>query len=283
MKSLDKLAFLNLIKICCITIFTVITIGFFLVSAFEGTIAQDIKILPTFEDPVSIIACIPQVILAYNFLFNQFSIYKSMKKPQDSSMRKAVMSAMIVTAGLFLTISMSGYAVFGSSTDNILQNFTLQKLGSPIFLLLNVSFMIFSLMTFPPTYFSPRNIIYQSMRTAFVGQSYALLSNSGDEKNRASSATDESPKAKLIFNLTVCATNFLIVSLSIMAPNINELFGLIGSLATDTLIFLFPTAFYLKLSSKNGKKRGVAKLLFALGLVLGALGFSANVLKIITE
>jgi len=282
MKSLEKLAVINICKICCITVFTIITFGFFLYSLFKGTLAKDVNFLPTFEDPISIIACIPQVILAYNFLFNQFSIYKSMKKPSDTNMRIAVISGMFITAILFLIISMSGYSIFGSSTDNILRNFTLQELGSPLFLLLNVSFMTFALMTFPPTYFSPRNIIYQNLRSRFVGQSYALLGSPGLEKSQAA-AIDDNPKAKLVFNLTVCVTNFLIISFSIMAPNINELFGLIGSLATDTLIFLFPAAFYLKLSSKNGKKRSRAKTIFILGLILGFFGFSANVLKIISD
>mmetsp|Transcript_25184 Transcript_25184/g.22208 ORF Transcript_25184/g.22208 Transcript_25184/m.22208 type:complete len:128 (-) Transcript_25184:435-818(-) len=75
-------------------------------------------------------------------------------------MRKVTRTALMIVLTIFLTVAITGYLTFGSSTDNLLTNFTLEKLGLPAFMTINIAFLISSTASFPLMFFQARNNIY---------------------------------------------------------------------------------------------------------------------------
>ena len=101
--------------------------------------------MPNFKDPVNLIATLPQVMLGYNFLYNQFTVYKTMKNPSDAKLGKAVKIAMGFAAVVCLSVGFFGYLTYGDGTTNILREH--KKGGTRRCLLYNNQCSIYSLFT----------------------------------------------------------------------------------------------------------------------------------------
>lgn len=92
MKDFGKLKVIGVLKMISILMFTGVTIGFALYRLKIGVIASDIEMFPNFGEPVAMIASVPQIIFGFNFLYNQFSLYNSMRDPTDSNFNKTAFS-----------------------------------------------------------------------------------------------------------------------------------------------------------------------------------------------
>ena len=282
-RSFGNIGFISYIKVISIVIFAGVTIGYCIYGVIHGIHADHIDLFPKFNQPVDTLACITEIIIAYNFTFNQFSIFKSMDKPSDSRFIKAVQITMAISMVSFIAVGFCGYFSFGDNSSNLLSSFTVKELGAGLFLLLNASFSLFLLTSYPSSFFAPRNTAYAAILKAFhVKDPYEDLADTTREKNKRS-LIENPKKAKIIYNITVVAGNGLVILLAVVAPDVNDIFGLVGAVASNALVFLFPAAFYLKLTKKGDKGRVLSVSLIAFGIFIGIIGFVTNVLKIFVE
>jgi len=273
MKNIDKLKFVSILKVLAIVIFTGITIIFSIGKMTSGESSSDISFWPNIEESVPTIACIPSIFFGYNFLYNQFPLYRSLKDATDKKFSKIMKASLVFITFTYLCVGLFGYLNYGSATDNMLINFSQQDLGSTWFSILNISFLICSLGGIPVTYFPAKNIIYEVITEKIEKNSDEEALNEGSVKG--------CNKDRMIYICVVLVTNFLIIVTAIVAPGLNQVLGLLGSIGSASLLFLFPMAFYLKLAHKEGLRKAVPVGLIVFGSVLGIAGLATNFLMIL--
>ena len=285
MKSIDKLKFVSLLKVAAVFIFTGITVVFSISRMISGQRASDTTLWPNFEEPVSTIACIPSIFFGYNFLYNQFTLYKSLKDPSDEKFAKAIKVSIAFVGFTYLSVGLFGYLLYGSATDNMLINFTKEDLGAVWFTILNIGFLICSLGGIPVTYFPAKNIIYGAVckqikkKSKSSGIEYSL--NNPSRLHSSMATSGNAHKDKIAYIVVVLVSNAFIILTGIVAPGLNQVLGLLGSIGSASLIFLFPMAFYLKLEGEGKKKKVIPIMLLVFGGIIALAGFATNLLMII--
>lgn len=56
---------------------------------------------------------LPTILLAYNWQFNLFPIYKGMEKPTDKKMLYSMITGYSMASVLYLSVGILGYATYG--------------------------------------------------------------------------------------------------------------------------------------------------------------------------
>jgi len=276
MKSIDKLKFVSFLKVMAIILFTGITIIFSISRIMSGENSSDVSVWPNSQEPVSAISAIPCIFFGFNFLYNQFPLYKSLKNATDKKFTNLMKLSLVFITFTYLTVGLFGYLIYGSATDNMLIKFSQKDLGSVWFCILNISFLICSLGGIPLTYFPAKNIIYDTI-TEKVEKHQEKNAEAFYELEEQEAPNNEK-RDKIIYISVVLVTNILIVVIGIVAPGLNRVLGLLGSVGSATLLFIFPMAFYLKLTHKEGLSKAIPIALIVFGSVLGIAGLVTNFL-----
>ncbi|KHN38562.1 Putative sodium-coupled neutral amino acid transporter 7 [Glycine soja] len=146
----------TLLAVAFVTICTVLAI----VAIVEGR-TQSPRLIPCLDQHTSffdLFTAVPVVVTAYTFHFNVHPIGFELAKP--SEMATAVRIALLLCCVIYFSIGLSGYLLFGDSTQSdILVNFD-QNAGSALGSLLNVlvrlSYAFHVMLTFPLLNFSLR-------------------------------------------------------------------------------------------------------------------------------
>lgn len=73
--------------------------------------------LPDKFDLKSALAALPTIILAYNWQFNLFPIYKGMEDTSDRKMLLAFICGYSMATVLYLTVGILGYATYGYNVN----------------------------------------------------------------------------------------------------------------------------------------------------------------------
>mmetsp|Transcript_35361 Transcript_35361/g.31832 ORF Transcript_35361/g.31832 Transcript_35361/m.31832 type:complete len:503 (-) Transcript_35361:242-1750(-) len=297
-KNMAKLSEFSFFGVVASSTFSLVTIGYFGYAVIEGTNAQDINVLPDINKPVKALASVTSVFLAFTFQFNFFPVYKSLKDPTDARMRKVTKVALGVVLTIFVSVATCGYLTFGGSTDNLLKNFTLDLLGAPIFILINITFLISSTSTFPLMFFGARNNVYGAiilLRKKFgckrkITKKKSIQQNKENDQNQKSEEEDDPEDITEVYGFSpfgyivyVIMLYLVTVLMAIYVPGINEVFDFVGSTAANGLNFLLPSAFYLKLAPKKGRLLFVGRLIMIVGIVMGVVGLVSSTLDLIDQ
>lgn len=97
-------------------------------------------------------------------------------------MRKVTKTALLIVLTIFLSVATAGYLIFGNATNDLLINFTAKRLGKPLFVVMNLAFVISSTATFPLMFFAARNNIYGAI---------VLIRKGLSQKNTSQAIVDE--------------------------------------------------------------------------------------------
>jgi len=283
MKNIDKLRFVSLLKVAAVFIFTGITVVFSISKMASGERASDVTLWPNFEEPVSTIACIPSIFFGYNFLYNQFTFYKSLKDASDKKFARIIKVSIAFIGLTYLCVGLFGYLIYGSATDNMLINFKREDLGDVWFTVLNIGFLICSLGGIPVTYFPAKNIIYEAICSQIKKRSSKKENDMRNmiRINSSMATSGDTRKDKIAYVMVVLVSNAFMIVTAIVAPGLNQVLGILGSIGSASLIFLFPMAFYLKLSDKGGKDKIIPIILLVFGSIVALTGLVTNFLMVI--
>mmetsp|Transcript_25352 Transcript_25352/g.22393 ORF Transcript_25352/g.22393 Transcript_25352/m.22393 type:complete len:158 (-) Transcript_25352:360-833(-) len=97
------------------------------------------------------------VTLTCSYQFNTIPIYKSLKPRNDTNMKMSLFTGSIISMILYILVAVSGYYSFGKDASNLLISFTVDNLGKPLFVIIEGSFFLACVFSFPVIFFEARN------------------------------------------------------------------------------------------------------------------------------
>lgn len=111
MKSIEKLRFVSLTAILSISTFT--ALAFYNFFKRNESVSGFYILIPETFNFRNAMASLPTLLLAYNWQFNLFPIYKGMENPTDENMTYAMFTGYSLASFLYLSVGILGYATYG--------------------------------------------------------------------------------------------------------------------------------------------------------------------------
>ena len=219
------------------------------------------------------------IFLAFTFQFNFFPIFKSLRHPTNKRMKTATFFGLFLVLILYLKIAIGGYILFGDDTDNLLRKFTRNNLGRGVYELVNISFLVSSILTWPMVFYGAKCEVYAVIN--HIRMTINARRNQGNQAQESVTGGINHERYEIrgfklhIFELIL----FLVMVLvAMIIPKIDRIISFIGSTAGNGLNYILPTLFYLRLSSNNWKMQCVAIVILYLALVMGIGGMISSIL-----
>eukprot|EP00301_Raphidiophrys_heterophryoidea_P003541 c11594_g1_i2.p1 GENE.c11594_g1_i2~~c11594_g1_i2.p1 ORF type:complete len:449 (+),score=91.23 c11594_g1_i2:1014-2360(+) len=176
---------------------------------------------------------------------------------RDQARMHLITRISILAAGtMYLIVANFGYATFHDSIEkDILISYQKWNSHDPLTLIVRVAFIAAVILTIPMLCFPFRKACLMMM----FGTS------------------DYHPKRFLI--ITICTLSLVLI-LALWVPAITTVFGLVGATSSVTLVFLLPSAIYLKLEATGSPSklhRLLCKLMFAGGILICIVSISGMI------
>ncbi|XP_072424469.1 probable sodium-coupled neutral amino acid transporter 6 isoform X4 [Chiloscyllium punctatum] len=195
--------------------------------------------------------------MAFSFLCHTsvLPIYCELKRPSKSRMQKAVNIGMILSFSIYMLSALFGYLTFYANVNSqLLHSYSQYLPRDPVIMSVRICILFSVLLTVPLIHFPAR----KSLMLLFCSRC---------------------PFSWLCHILVTLVIQTVIVLLAIYVPNIQNIFGVVGSTTSTALLFIYPGLFYLQISRESLKS---SRKLKALGLIiLGILIGSVSLLVII--
>ena len=154
--KIEKLKFLSLFGVLGVAIFLVCIIAHFILKRTEGLGSMPMNAFP--DDWFAAISVMPNIIFAFEYQTNFFSIFKGLKDSCDNRMRKASIVGILCCGGTYLLIGMIGYSLSGQDIDpNFLQSLPYETTNGFLFFTINITFLSSILCAYPFAFFAARN------------------------------------------------------------------------------------------------------------------------------
>lgn len=119
---------------------------------------QGVTAFPKDFDYLEAFAAFPALLLAMCFQFNMFPIYKATRDCNDRKLLFVTLYGMSGALFMYLIVAITGYVTYGNTLDsNYLNKFDAANVGGPVYVILNVSFVISTMFSFPIIFFGGRN------------------------------------------------------------------------------------------------------------------------------
>ncbi|XP_067894884.1 probable sodium-coupled neutral amino acid transporter 6 [Heterodontus francisci] len=189
--------------------------------------------------------------MAFSFLCHTsvLPIYCELRRPSKSRMQKAVNTGITLSFSIYMLAALFGYLTFyGKVGSQLLHSYSQYLPRDSVIMSVRICLLFSVLLTVPLIHFPAR-------------KSFMLLFFS----NR--------PFSWLHHIAVTIAIQTVIVLLAIYVPNIQNIFGVVGSTTSTALLFIYPGLFYLRISREPLKslKKLVALGLIILGFLIGAI------------
>ncbi len=78
------------------------------------------------EDGTTVLSVFPNILFAFNYQSNFFSIYKGLKNPTDSRTVVANGIGLGFSTALYIVLGIMGYCLYGSDSEYVDANFLLE-------------------------------------------------------------------------------------------------------------------------------------------------------------
>ncbi|KAL8093784.1 amino acid transporter AVT6C-like [Apium graveolens] len=258
----ESLRFSSAVSVVLALVFVGICSGL-AISAVLGGKTNTPKLVPQLDNQSSffnLFTAAPVIVTAFAFHYNVHAIGGELGKASD--MTSAVRISLILCSGIYFTIGIFGYLLFGDSImADILVNFdqaSRSAMGSLLNDIVRLSYALHLMLVFPLLNFSLRSTLDELL---FPNKKPLL-------------ATDNKRFASLTFALLV-----LSYMAAIAIPNIWYFFQFLGSTSALLLSFIFPGAIAIKdvhgISSKKDKIIGATMIVLA--VVTSTIAISSNI------
>ncbi|CAD8076927.1 unnamed protein product [Paramecium primaurelia] len=267
-KSIEKLRFVSLTAILSISTFT--GLAFYNFFTKEEIPEGFSLLIPSTFNFKNAMSALPTLLLAYNWQFNLFPIFKGMEGPTDIKMTYAMFTGYSMASFLYLCVGILGYATYGNDIQtNYLKSIKSEEVGSILYVILNVTFVISTTLTLPVLFFGGRNNfiqIYKQLtsekKTVQEIKSYKQFLDETDSKRQEKLIEIKLKKKsqKLRFYLLTFILFLLLMCGALFLDNLALVFNIKGAVFCNTIQFVLPTLFYIKLVEKVKKYRFKSKL-----------------------
>lgn len=179
----------------------------------------------TFPASMDVLNALPIVCFAFLCHMNAFPIRNELKNPTLERIAVVSRSSMLLCAAIYFMSGAFGYFAFTDSTlDNLMLNFVTSG-NSLAYLMdvLRVGFGIALIFSYPVIIYEAREGI---VHLFFRDSPHA-----------------HTPRFHFVLNLVMVSFTCLI---GILVPQIDTIFGIVGSTATPMIVFILPAALWLK-------------------------------------
>lgn len=264
-RRVESLRFSSAISVLLAVVFVGICSVMAIYALIEGK-TKSPRLLPHLDNKTSffdLFTAAPVIVTAFTFHFNVHPISFELRKPSD--MVSAVKISLLLCAGIYFTIGIFGYLLFGESiVADILVNFD-QSSDTAIGALLNdtvrLSYAFHLMLAFPLLNFSLRANIDE-----LLFPKKPLL------------ATDSIRFVSLTLALLVFA-----YLAAIAIPNIWYFFQFMGSTSAVCLAFIFPGAIVLRdvHSISTTRDKIVAAVMIILAVATSTIALSTNIYSLV--
>ena len=97
-----------------ISSFSIISVWNCIIQLNENGIPSDVFwLIPSNFEILKALASFPTIILSFDYLFNFFPIFKSLRKPTDSTMKLVSLYGQFGSLSLYILVGVSGYLAYG--------------------------------------------------------------------------------------------------------------------------------------------------------------------------
>lgn len=187
--------------------------------------------IAAFPDSLDVLNALPIICFAFLCHMNAFPIRNELKDPTLVRMGHVSLASMLVCASIYFLAGAFGYFAFTDSTlDNLMLNFVTS--GNTLAFtmdVLRVGFGLALIFSFPVIIYEARegivHLFFQNSPAAHTSRFHFLL------------------------NLAMVSFACLI---GILVPQIDTIFGIVGSTATPMIVFILPAALWLQVRPCRG-------------------------------
>ena len=240
------------------------------VAASQGKLATDVSVwLPDFtalgDSParmaVSAVAILPVISVTFCCHYNLFPVATNLERFSDRRIAMVIRRSLAVCTALFLSLAISGAALFGSATEgNVLVNlrpevvaaYTPRAVANILCLGIRILYLLVVLSSFPMLNWALRE----------TASSYLF-----------GARTLEGEREFLLFSFGLVLVEYV---MSVVFPEIWTIMALTGATAAVYVMFILPGALIFK-TSERGEDWFMSRFSIILGLVMMLFGVIDNV------
>nr|CCA18521.1 Amino Acid/Auxin Permease (AAAP) Family putative [Albugo laibachii Nc14] len=275
-RKIAKLRVSSLAAIISITYVVLFVFCAFLYKQYRITHSKPVDIKAVIIDPGSVYT-VTLLIAAFACHNTALPVYEELRSRSLNRMDRAVCYAILIAFVLYEIIGLFGYLQFGTETmDNILLNFSSAHIDAHcpamrIPILIGQTCMAVALLLSVPVAMWPFRSCLLSV--------YLRWRNNGQQ-----TPSHKATRIEYIV-VTICSQS-LIVFCSIVVPSVKVALSIVGSVSGSLLIFIMPSLFYLLQTCstlKDVRKHWGPLIMLLAGIMVGALGLSLTVYKIVQD
>ncbi|XP_011158305.1 putative sodium-coupled neutral amino acid transporter 10 [Solenopsis invicta] len=207
--------------------------------------------------PAGILQCLPIFAMALFCQTQLFEIYETIPNVSLEKMNDVVRGALNICTIVYMCVGLFGYIAFCTQpfTGNILLSFEPSITSE----LIKLGFVFSVAFSFPLVIFPCR----ASLNSLLFRRVYT-----------------HEPSVNYLPEIRFRCLTIVIVSISliigILVPNIEFVLGIVGSTIGVMICLIFPTVFFISISSKNTNERLIAQTILIIGVWIMILGTYAN-------
>ncbi|XP_011061253.1 PREDICTED: putative sodium-coupled neutral amino acid transporter 10 [Acromyrmex echinatior] len=211
--------------------------------------------------PAGILQCLPIFSMALFCQTQLFEIYETIPNVSLEKMNDVVRGALNICTLVYMCVGLFGYIAFCTQpfTGNILLSFEPSITSE----LIKLGFVFSVAFSFPLVIFPCR----ASLNSLLFRRVYT-----------------HEPSVNYLSEFRFRCLTIVIVSISlivgILVPNIEFVLGIVGSTIGVMICLIFPTVFFISISSKNTNERLIAQCILIVGVWIMILGTYANLYAI---
>ena len=297
-KNIDSLKKVSMVGVTSISMFVISLIALFLYKAIFHLFPQKITgkyFLPSCT-AMECLQSLPTVFLAFTFQFNVFPIYFSLKDKSRKEMLDATKIGVAFCLLIFMLTGFFGFMMYGTNmNDTILKELyndmvhykTSDNFIKFLVIIINTSFVVSTLMSFPPMFFSLKknflnSLIFCKKKCVFHHHEGNKSKDSGEHQTETSKLNENSELfSNSTQNIIIICLYIIMIVLTILIPKLKIIFHIVGSTAGNFISFIFPNIFYIRLI-KMGKRKESLILPFILlifGLCFLVISLAISILK----
>ena len=207
---------------------------------------------------------IPSVFLAFEFQFNVFPIYLSLKEKNLDSMMKASKIGVGYSFCIFLVVGVFGFLLYELNMNETLLNSLSEDMTkfrniSPfikfLIIIISISFVTTCLTSFP--------ILFLSLRENFINSIIFCMKNVGESDKNKNNKDYISERGIIIITVILY---ILIISMAILLPKLKVIFSILGATAGTFIAFILPNLFYIRICKISKKNYNITFPLIFLGI-----------------
>ena len=299
-KSTEKLKFASILTILSVFIFTLLTVYNFFNKFYNSKLPLlNIRevLFPAYLkiNLLNSLSSFSSIFIAFTFHFNFFPIYNSLDNKTDKKMIKTCIVSLSFVAIIYLIIGILGYLSYGNNINiNFLESFNINELGF-CYYLLYFFYLFVPLFSIPLCFYEARNNFLSFFYEMY--QIYQIWNNKGnlilsqkieEGKNKENYDNfsyfyngNNNFEKNYTFYIISFILFFFIIIFGMFINDLAIIFSFVGAIGANSIGFILPAIFYVKLSEGNNIKRKIAICLAIFGIVSGFVSLGSEILNIV--